>query len=460
MSFTTKTTAWGEIPLVLFKKSIGWIALLSIFAVGMLPVKSAFALVAHEGMSSFDFNFDNPGARAVGMGGAFISLVDDATAAQSNPAGLVVLTRPEISIEFKYTEFKTRVFNFDSPKLLEEVANRRPLTVIGRDFEDDRFSPSFLSFIYPWKKFTFAVFRHELVNYKSNFEGKQPAQRVQDSSDISLLFPVRNSTTMKIVDVGVSAGYSLHEKISLGLTVKLSSYKMDNELSRFNQTIFGDPDFSSDNRNQRFITDEGGIDKPSFNIGVLVKPISTLQIGAVFKQGPKFEGNAFFEPIGAVITELGTLQFPNTLKIPDRYGVGISYVLFDSLTLSADWEHIEYEDLLDNLRNPFFPFGRQFFDIEDADEFHFGVEYIYLLGSSLLAFRAGVHNIEDHRLHFVGSADTANGTFETLLFPKGDDSTGVSFGLGAFLFGRFQVDVAADFSEFRDTVILSGGIQF
>ena len=198
LSLTTKTTAWGEIPLLIFKKLIGWIALLSIFAVGMLPVKSAFALVAHEGMSSFDFNFDNPGARAVGMGGAFISLVDDATAAQSNPAGLVVLTRPEISTEFKYTEFKTRVFNFDSPKLLEEVANRRPLTVIGRDFEDDRFSPSFLSFVYPWNKFTFAVFRHELVNYKSNFEGKQPAKRVQDSSDISLLFPVRSSTTLKI----------------------------------------------------------------------------------------------------------------------------------------------------------------------------------------------------------------------------------------------------------------------
>ena len=38
------------------------------------------------------------GARALGMGGAFISIADDATAASWNPAGLVQLKRPEVSI--------------------------------------------------------------------------------------------------------------------------------------------------------------------------------------------------------------------------------------------------------------------------------------------------------------------------------------------------------------------------
>ena len=35
-----------------------------------------------------DFLFATPGARAVGMGKAFVGLADDATAAYSNPAGL------------------------------------------------------------------------------------------------------------------------------------------------------------------------------------------------------------------------------------------------------------------------------------------------------------------------------------------------------------------------------------
>ncbi len=37
------------------------------------------------------------GARALGMGGAFIAVADDATAASWNPGGLVQLERPELS---------------------------------------------------------------------------------------------------------------------------------------------------------------------------------------------------------------------------------------------------------------------------------------------------------------------------------------------------------------------------
>lgn len=38
------------------------------------------------------------GARALGMGQAFIGIADDATAASWNPAGLIQLERPEISV--------------------------------------------------------------------------------------------------------------------------------------------------------------------------------------------------------------------------------------------------------------------------------------------------------------------------------------------------------------------------
>ena len=38
------------------------------------------------------------GARALGMGGAFIAIADDATAASWNPGGLTQLERPELSL--------------------------------------------------------------------------------------------------------------------------------------------------------------------------------------------------------------------------------------------------------------------------------------------------------------------------------------------------------------------------
>jgi long-subunit fatty acid transport protein len=42
------------------------------------------------------------GARATGMGGAFIAVADDATAASWNPAGLIHLEKPEVSIVYSY----------------------------------------------------------------------------------------------------------------------------------------------------------------------------------------------------------------------------------------------------------------------------------------------------------------------------------------------------------------------
>src|SRR2546423_8776292 len=52
-----------------------------------------------ESLSGFQFNFGNPGARSLGMGGAFIGLADDASAAEANPAGLTILRKTEFSVE-------------------------------------------------------------------------------------------------------------------------------------------------------------------------------------------------------------------------------------------------------------------------------------------------------------------------------------------------------------------------
>src|ERR1051325_10035420 len=52
-----------------------------------------------ESLSGLQFNFGNPGARSLGMGGAFLGLADDASAAEANPAGLTILRKPEFSIE-------------------------------------------------------------------------------------------------------------------------------------------------------------------------------------------------------------------------------------------------------------------------------------------------------------------------------------------------------------------------
>ncbi len=53
-------------------------------------------------------NVVGSGARALGMGGAFIAVADDATAASWNPGGLTQLERPEISLVYNGSSFSER----------------------------------------------------------------------------------------------------------------------------------------------------------------------------------------------------------------------------------------------------------------------------------------------------------------------------------------------------------------
>ncbi|MCB1033930.1 MAG: hypothetical protein KDD47_08875, partial [Acidobacteria bacterium] len=60
-----------------------------------------------EALATLQFNFTTPGARSLGLGGAFLGLADDATAAYTNPAGLTVLSKPEVSLEGRTWRFDT-----------------------------------------------------------------------------------------------------------------------------------------------------------------------------------------------------------------------------------------------------------------------------------------------------------------------------------------------------------------
>ena len=55
--------------------------------------RPAAAQTDEDHFQTLPFNFSNPGARPTAMGGAFIGLADDASAAVANPAGLTSLAK-------------------------------------------------------------------------------------------------------------------------------------------------------------------------------------------------------------------------------------------------------------------------------------------------------------------------------------------------------------------------------
>src|SRR5712691_10607546 len=73
----------------------------AVLAMGLCWSRPASAQTDEEYFQTFPLNFSNPGARAQAMGGSFIAIADDASAAVTNPAGLANLTRQQAYFEYK-----------------------------------------------------------------------------------------------------------------------------------------------------------------------------------------------------------------------------------------------------------------------------------------------------------------------------------------------------------------------
>jgi hypothetical protein len=397
---------------------------------------------------TFEFGFSNPGARSMGFGGAFAALADDATTAFANPAGLVQLVAPEVSIE-------GRSWSYSTPY----VSGGRiwgPPTGIGQDStaglrtstsDKDLTGLSFLSFVYPKGRWSFAFYRHLLSNYEFEgtteglYSGPWPnaAQRRE--------FAYQKTADLQIVSYAVAGAYEVTESLSLGLAINYFQGDIDLVTG-----VYGE--LRDDVPEDEFFAPVPVVPENLFysaslaiadrdwglNLGIHWRPTERWSFGGFFREGPKFEivtelraGPAYVDPemSGQVIeSDSGNAQFPNV------YGLGASYRSGnDRVTLSFEWDRVEYSAI----------FGDDELRIDDANEFHIGGEYAFLNLAPVVSLRAGVWLDPDHRISCSG----CNYVAEAVL-TSGEDQMHYAAGLG-LAFKR----LAADFSELVDTVSLS-----
>ena len=136
------------------------------------------------------------------------------------------------------------------------------------------------------------------------------------------------------------------------------------------------------------------------------------------------------------------------IGFPDIYGLGIAYrAPGGRLMLSMQWDRIEYSTI---------PKSLQLDDqaIDDADELHFGLEYVFLDAKPVIAVRLGTWLDPDHQMYA-----TVDDPYMQAVLPRGRDEWHYTLGLG-FATERFQIDVAADLADRLDTVSLSAIYNF
>jgi long-chain fatty acid transport protein len=131
---------------------------------GPRPLSAQTNLETNAGVQ---FNFSTPGAGNMGLGGAFLALAFDASAAYTNPAGLTTIVQPESLIEARHWKY-THVFT-DRGRI--QLPDEPPGTGTLSDgqAQNQVTGLSYFSYVYPHDRWSFALYRHELVNFEADF---------------------------------------------------------------------------------------------------------------------------------------------------------------------------------------------------------------------------------------------------------------------------------------------------
>ena len=396
-------------------------------------------LTNSETFSGFQFNFNNPGARALGMGGAFVGVADDATAVVANPAGLVILQRPELSGEVKFSRFINTINAFSNTPA-EGASN----TLHSRDFDDSVVTPSFFSFVYPTERLVVAAFVRELINYESTFETEgiffnDPA------GGVVRLLPVRSQLEIRALNFGLGAAVNLQKESPLlpniGASLEFSLGRIRSRLERFGtQGATGPPDFSNSISTETVDGTDLGI---GFNVGALWHPLKDLGVGIVYRRGPRYDMTFTVtnETNGA------TTSTPFGFKVPDVSAAGVSYRFFERLTVAFEASFIQYSQLVKNFQVPLADSVATKYKVDDAIELHLGAEYIFFVKDIPLAARAGFYTNPDHKIRYTGGQHDASEAAERLLYAGGKDRYHGTAGLGIVPLPGFQIDFAGNYSK-------------
>lgn len=439
--------------------------LLAVVAIAL--ARAAAAQTNSEVNAGIQFNFSEPGARSLGMGGAFIGLADDATAAYTNPAGLTILSQPEVSLEARNWGF-THVFT-DRGRLdgsptgvgVDNVAGLR-----NGAAENDVTGLSFLSVVYPHprKSWVLAIYRHELAHFEADFQAQGAFLTGGLLSD-SRLYPTANHLRLEIVNLGLSAALQVTSNLSMGVGISRYDFSMDSQTLRYGFFFlpedtspggFYGPPLYEDTYVITRQSQKGKGNAVGINVGFNWRVSQEWQLGGVFRQGPRFKFVASDKEAGFE-EQIRDVDF----AIPDVFGLGFAFQPTEISTFTLDVVQVEYSDLTD-------AFVVAFVDpdtglvggrddrllVDDAYEVHLGVERFVRISKAQLALRAGAWLDPDHRLRYEGFSQARRA-----LFRRGEDEVHYSVGLGV-VFDKFQVDAAFDLSDRVSTASLSTVARF
>lgn len=288
------------------------------------------------------FNPVGSGARALGLGGSFIAMADDATAASWNPGALTQLRKTEVAAVYSFTDLtEDNVFSQSSQLSGEQSV--------------DSSDVNYLAFSVPCsaakcgKNMVFSFNYQRLYDLSRQWNIGRDVEDNDFETNISEQYRYKQKGALGAI--GLAYAVQLSDTFSLGATVNFwkdgmlgDDWQIDSEFD-VNSQLGDDPLQSA-----RVDTFRNKFDGVNFNLGALwqvfQKDETKLTLGFVYKSGfdadvsqtQTFTRNDVYPTLPDFNQTVGPISVTSeqTLEMPQSFGLGLAYQMSDNLTVSLD----------------------------------------------------------------------------------------------------------------------------
>lgn len=341
-------------------------------------------LIAEQSRTTFTVN--GAGARAMGLGGAFIAVADDATAVSFNPAGLAQLLQPEVSLVGRGLSRKVGYEDF------ETSGQGRYLAATDTLSTNRRFDPIFFSATAPLHLAGRNLALQ--LSVQRVFALNEDSRRSLDETPLpgGTTGPSHLSQTLdqtgQIDAYAFALAYELSQRVLVGVSYQQWRGRWDLSSGSVRSTAAGDTYVR--------YQDSNALDGDNFNLGLIWR-WPTWSLGIVRRTGFHAE-YTFSARLDTNLPQGGiaTAPFTTGLHWPAGTGVGFAYRPSDRWLLTADVVHTLWSTMRYMSSSARFN-GQSFFDFDkgartpNATDFHVGAEFLHITtGGAVIPLRMGL----------------------------------------------------------------------
>lgn len=283
------------------------------------------------------------GARALGMGKAYLAVSDDSSASSWNPAGMAALSRAEFSISFSYNNLKINIPDYAYSRAetgytinyeVSEINSRS----LGKYFD-------FLSFAFPFhiggknivaqvsyqRKIPFSI--TDEYDYKFEYQSRY-------QYDYYYRYKAEGSGGFDIISI--SAASEILKGLRFGVTINrwFNGYSLPTE-EVYLYSLANYYGLTEDWEDRATDSLEFEISGYNISVGLLYKIFDRVNLGFVYKspfQGDiDYSNKADYWDGYTESHQSGTYSSKGKIIFPSSFGAGIAFHVFDDLLVSFDY---------------------------------------------------------------------------------------------------------------------------